>query len=55
MGPSLIAMARKMGVSLPSQLDDPDAKLTPELVVLFLRDVAAHFFPLLAGDTKHGS
>jgi hypothetical protein len=41
-----------MGVRLPAPLNDPSAKLTPELVVPFLRDVAAHFFPLLAGDAK---
>jgi hypothetical protein len=52
MGPSLITMARQMGVRLPAPLNDPSAKLTPELVVPFLRDVAAHFFPLLAGDAK---
>jgi phospholipase C len=48
MGPSLVAMAKDMGVKLPSELDVPDATLTPELVVPFLRDVAGHFFPLLA-------
>jgi len=52
MGPSLIAMARQMGVKLPAKLDDPDAKLTPELVLPFLQGVAAHFFPLLAGDAN---
>jgi phospholipase C len=52
MGPALIEKARQLGVNLPAELDDADAKLTPELVVPFLRDVAAHFFPLLAGDAK---
>jgi phospholipase C len=50
MGPGLLAMAREMGVALPAQLDDPDAVLTPGLVVPFIRDVAGHFFPLLAGS-----
>jgi phospholipase C len=50
MGPSLIAMARQMGVKLPAELDDPGATLTPRLVVPFLRDIARHFFPLLAGS-----
>jgi phospholipase C len=52
MGPALIAKAKDMGVTLPAQLDGPGTALTPELVVPFLQDVAAHFFPLLAGDTK---
>jgi len=49
MGPALVARAREMGVKLPAALDDPGATLTPSLVVPFLRDVAGHFFPLLAG------
>ncbi|MET1003687.1 MAG: alkaline phosphatase family protein [Acidimicrobiia bacterium] len=48
MGPALIAMAKQMGVTVPPELDTPDAKLTPELVVPFLRDIAGHFFPRLA-------
>ena len=40
----------QMGVKLPAELDDPDATLTPSLVVPFLRDIAGHFFPLLAHD-----
>ena len=55
MGPALIAMAEKMGVKLPAELDDPEATLTPALIVPFLRDVAGHFFPLLAGDTHDPS
>jgi hypothetical protein len=53
MGPALIDKAKEMGVKLPTELDGPSAKLTPELVVPFLRDVAGHFFPLLAHDTSH--
>ena len=48
MGPALIDKAREMGVQLPPELNDPGAALTPGLVVPLLRDVAAHFFPLLA-------
>jgi phospholipase C len=55
MGPALIAKAREMGVKLPAELDDPGAKITPDLVLPFLRDVAGHFFPLLAGDAKQSS
>jgi hypothetical protein len=50
MGPALIAKAREMGGTLPPELSGPDAKLTPALVVPFLRDVALHFFPLLGGS-----
>jgi len=39
-----------MGVTLPPELDDPGAELKPGSVVPLLRDVAHHFFPLLAGD-----
>ena len=52
MGPTLIAMAKDMGVKLSPELDDPGAALTPELVVPFLRAVAGHFFPGLAGDAQ---
>jgi phospholipase C len=52
MGPGLIAKAKEMGVTLPAELDDPNAQLTPGLVVPFLRDVAHHFFPLLGGAAQ---
>jgi phospholipase C len=52
MGPALIAKAREMGVKLPPELDDPHAALTPGLIVPFLRDIAGHFFPLLASDAN---
>ncbi len=48
MAPGLIAHAREMGVKLPAQLDDPDAELTPELIIEVLRDVAWFYFPGLA-------
>src|ERR1700751_2239271 len=48
-GSALIAKAREMEVKLPAELNDPGAALTPRLVVGFLRGVAGHFFPLLAG------
>lgn len=37
-----------MGVTLPAELDDPDAELTPHLIIQSLRDIAGHFFPRLA-------
>ncbi|MGV9712765.1 alkaline phosphatase family protein [Gordonia sp. NPDC003424] len=51
-GPGLLARAREMGVNLPAELHDPDAELTPDLIVRFLRDVSGHFFPLLGGDAQ---
>ena len=48
MGPALIEKAKEMGVQLPAELNDPTAKLTPALIVPFLRGIAGHFFPLLA-------
>ena len=47
-GPALIAKARELGVTLPPELDEPDAELTPELIIRSLRDIAGHFFPRLA-------
>jgi phospholipase C len=50
--PGVLAKAREMGVKLPAELDDPGAELTPSLTLPFLRDVAAHFFPRLAGEAS---
>jgi hypothetical protein len=47
-GPAIIAKARQMEVKLPAELNDPGTELTPRLVVGTLRDIAGHFFPLLA-------
>jgi phospholipase C len=52
-GPAIIEHARQIGVGLPPQVDDPDAELTPETIVEVLREVALHYFPLLAPDTAH--
>jgi phospholipase C len=52
LAPALIAKAKEIGVKLPRELDDPGANITPELVLPFLRDIAGHFFPLLAGHAK---
>jgi len=51
--PALISRARDMGVQLPAELNDPQADLPPRLIVSVLRQIAGHFFPLLAADTKH--
>jgi phospholipase C len=51
-GPALIATAQQMGVQLPAELNDPAADLPPQLIVSILRQIAGHFFPLLAGDAK---
>ncbi len=48
MGKGLIDHARERGVELPPQLDDPDAEITPQLIVDVLRHVAWHYFPRLA-------
>ena len=52
MAPAIIARARQMGVPLPAELNDPEADLPPRLVVSVLRQIAGHFFPLLAADAK---
>ena len=48
----LIAKAKEMGVTLPPELDDPGADLQPGAIVPLLRNVAHHFFPLLAADAR---
>ena len=45
-------MARQLGVPLTAELNDPQATLPPSRVVGVLRDIAGHFFPLLAEDAK---
>jgi phospholipase C len=52
MGSAIIAKAREMAVELPAALDQPGVELTPTLIVDVCKDVARHFFPLLAGDVK---
>ena len=40
-----------MGVTnLPPELDDPNAEITPELIVETFRDVSSHLFPKLAPE-----
>ena len=50
MGKGLIEHAREQGIELPSQLDDPAAEPTPQVIVEVLRDVAWHYFPRLAPE-----
>ncbi|MFG1626415.1 alkaline phosphatase family protein [Kribbella sp. NPDC049227] len=51
MAPALIARARQVGVPLPPELDAPGADLPPERIVGLLRQISAHFFPLLANPS----
>jgi len=44
--------AKEMGVKLPPQLDDPNAELTPQLIIEVLRDICWHYFPLLAPEVE---
>ena len=50
--PGLIQHAKEMGVKLPPQLDDPNAELTPQLIIEVLRDICWHYFPLLAPESE---
>lgn len=50
--PAIIARARQMGVPLPAELNNPGTDLPPPLLVSVLRQIAGHFFPLLAADAK---
>jgi phospholipase C len=52
MGHGMIEHARELGLELPSQLDDPAAAPTPSDIVEVFRQVAWHYFPLLAPDER---
>ena len=41
----------ELGLELPSQLDDPASEPTPEDIIEVFRQVAGHYFPLLAPDS----
>lgn len=49
--PALIAKANELGLPLPAELDNPTAGLPPRRIIGVLRQLAGHFFPLLAADT----
>jgi len=46
--PALIARARELGVTLPSELHKPGADIQPRHIIPILRQISVHFFPLLA-------
>jgi phospholipase C len=50
MGHGIIEHARELGLELPSGLDDPAAEPTPADIIEVFRQVAGHYFPLLAPD-----
>ena len=50
MGQGIVEHARELGLELPPQLDDPNADLTPQLIIEVFRQVAGHYFPLLAPE-----
>jgi phospholipase C len=50
LAPALIAKAKELGVPLPAELTEPGAELPRGQIIGVLRQVAGHFFPLLAGD-----
>ena len=50
MGQGIIEHARELGLELPQELDDPNADLTPQLIIEVFRQVAGHYFPLLAPE-----
>jgi len=52
MGKGIIEHARELGVALPPQLDDPNAEITPDVIVDVLRHVAWHYFPRLAPNAE---
>lgn len=48
MGQGIIDHAREIELELPPQLDDPAAEATSEDIIDVFRQVAWHYFPLLA-------
>ena len=46
--PALFAKAEELGLPLPAAFTEPGAELPPGQVVPVLRQIAGHFFPLLA-------
>jgi len=46
-GAGVIEKAKELEVTLPPQLADPSAELTPELIIEVVRDIGFRFFPLL--------
>jgi phospholipase C len=48
MGHGIIEHAREVGLKLPSELDDPAAEVTSEVIIDAFRHVSWHYFPLLA-------
>jgi phospholipase C len=52
MGEGLLEHAKEVGVKLPPQHDNPDAEITPEVIIDVIRDIAWHYFPLLAPDAE---
>ncbi|MGE3285519.1 MAG: alkaline phosphatase family protein [Pseudonocardia sp.] len=52
MAPALIAKAGEQGVPLPAGITEPGTALPPGRIVPVLRQIAGHFFPLLAGDAR---
>ena len=49
--PAIIAEARQLGIALPPGLEDPDAEVPPREIIVLVRKIAAHFFPLLQSPT----
>jgi phospholipase C len=50
MGQGIIEHARGLGLELPPQLNDPNAEVTPQVIIDVFRQVAWHYFPRLAPD-----
>ncbi len=44
--------ASRLGVQLPPELSDPEVELPPGAILDVMRELCAHFFPLLAADAK---
>ena len=51
MGQGFIEHARELGLELPPELDEPDAEITPEVMIKVFRQVAWRYFPILAPES----
>ena len=50
--PGILAMAKKMGLELPPEVNDPNFHLTPWLAYDVQTYICAHFWPELAPQGK---
>ena len=51
MGQGFVEHARELGLELPPEVEEPDAEVTPEVMIKVFRQVAGRYFPNLAPES----